>query len=221
MKRGVGKSCLVERADDAVSGMSDSVLGGTESLVIELHVSPLPVVGIIEPVDEIGVTRQGNIVTVAPRGEFDLANVDNLDATLKDVLQSDTTSCLLDLSGVTFLDSSVLHALVRWSKEAQVSDREALAIMVGGEDTAATRTLGLVGLLTRLPVFATIETATLALQTGQKPRAERPLQWLSDMELAAERDAAQTGSDAATQRLDEAIAEQDHRRESPEPPPDS
>ena len=202
-----------------MSGPSDSLLGGREPLLVDLHVFQVPDVGIIESVDEIGVTRQGNIVTVAPRGEFDLSNVDELDATLKDVLQSETTSCLLDLSGVTFLDSSVIHTLLRWSKEAQVSDREALAIMVGGQDTPAARTLGVVGLLTRLPLFATIETATLALQTGQKPRAERPLQWLTDIELAAERAAAQTGSNAATQRLDDAIAEQQHRREPPQPPP--
>jgi hypothetical protein len=39
------------------------------------------------------------------------------------------------------------------------------------------------------------------------------LRWLTDAELAAERDAAQASSDAATVRLDEAIAEQDTRRQ--------
>jgi hypothetical protein len=38
---------------------------------------------------------------------------------------------------------------------------------------------------------------------GKKPQAERPLRWLTDLELATERDHAQASSDAATRRLDE------------------
>jgi hypothetical protein len=65
----------------------------------------------------------------------------------------------------------------------------------------------------RLPVFASRDAAMTALQFGRKPRPERLLRWLTDAELAAERDAAQASSDAATVRLDEAIAEQDTRRQ--------
>ena len=110
------------------------------------------------------------------------------------------------------MDSSVVHGLIRWSKEAQVSAREGLAIVVGEADTAATHVLTVVGLMNRLPVFASRDTAIAALELGQKPRSERPLRWLTDHELAAERETAQTNSDAATRRLDEAIAEQDTRR---------
>jgi hypothetical protein len=38
------------------------------------------------------------------------------------------------------------------------------------------------------------------------------LEWLTDLELAAERKAAQSHPDRATRRVDEAIAEQDTRR---------
>jgi anti-anti-sigma factor len=162
-------------------------------------------------VDEISVTREGGIDIVAVAGEYDMSNVDALNDALQKVLSDETTSCLLDLSAVTFMDSSVVHTLVRWSKEAQVSEREALAIMVGGADTPAAKLLGLVGLLKRLPVFATRAAAKAALDLGKRPRLLRPLTWLTDLELATERDDAQIGADAANKRLDDAVAEQESR----------
>lgn len=105
----------------------------------------------LEPVDDIAVTRQGNIVTVSLTGEWDMANIDRLDTALRNALINEASSCLLDLSDVKFMDSSVVNTLIRWSKEAQVSEREALAIMVGDENTPATRTLTIVGLFRRLP----------------------------------------------------------------------
>jgi len=162
-------------------------------------------------VEDIRVSRQGKIESITVTGEIDLSNVAALDDALRSALSGTTVSCLLDLSLVEFMDSSVVHSLLRWSKEAQVSAREGLAIMVG-EDTEATRVLGVVGLMKRLPVFSTREAATTALEIGQKPRSERPLKWLTDRELAAERQEAQTSSDDATRRLDDAMAEQDTRR---------
>jgi anti-anti-sigma factor len=172
-------------------------------------------------VDEISVTREGGIDIVAVAGEYDMSNVDALNDALQKVLSDETTSCLLDLSAVTFMDSSVVHTLVRWSKEAQVSEREALAIMVGGADTPAAKLLGLVGLLKRLPVFATRAAAKAALDLGKRPRLLRPLTWLTDLELATERDDAQIGADAANKRLDDAVAEQESRARDADTEPDA
>jgi hypothetical protein len=105
-----------------------------------------------------------------------------------------------------------VHSLVRWSKETQVSAREGLAIVSGGEDSEATRVLTMIGLMKQLPVFESHDPAVRALEMGRRPRAERPLRWLTDLELAAEREAAQSHSERATRRLDEAIAAQDTRR---------
>lgn len=79
--------------------------------------------------------------------------------------------------------------------------------------TGLEKVLKLVGLAERLPTFSSLDAATAALQAGKKPRSERPLRWLTDLELASERELAQAGSDAATQRLADAIAEQDARRQ--------
>jgi anti-anti-sigma factor len=172
-------------------------------------------------VDDISVTREAAIDIVFLTGEYDLSNVDALDKALRKALADETASCLLDLSEVTFMDSTVIHALIRWSKEAQLSDREALAIMVGGTDTPAARVLGLVGLLKRLPVFATRDAAKAALDQGRRPRPERPLTWLTDLELATERDDAQIGADAANRRLDDAVAEQGSRAQDADTPPNA
>jgi anti-anti-sigma factor len=162
-------------------------------------------------VDEISVTREGAIDIVSLAGEYDLSNVDTLNDTMQKVLSDETASCLLDLSGVTFMSSTLVHAVVRWSKETQVSEREALAIMVGGVDTPASRVLGLLNLLKRLPVFTTLDAAKKALDLGRRPRHVRALTWLTDLELGTERDDAQTGADAANQRLSDAVAEQESR----------
>ena len=171
--------------------------------------------------DDISVTREEAIDIVAVKGEYDMSNVDTLNEAQQKVLSDETASCLLDLSDVTFMDSSVVHSVVRWSKEAQVSEREALAIVVGGADTPAARLLGLVGLLKWLPVFATRGAAKAALDHGRRPRPERPLTWLTDLELATERDDAQIGADAADQRLDDAVAEQQSRAYDADTTPDA
>jgi anti-anti-sigma factor len=165
-------------------------------------------------VNDIRITRHGDVDTIQAVGEFDLSNIEALDEALKAALSGGSTaSCLLDLSAVTFMDSTIVKALVRWSKEAQVSQREGLAILVGGPESPATRVLRLVGLAERLPLFTSLEAATAALQAGKKPRSERRLRWLTALELASERQQAQANSDAATRRLDEAIAEQQARQQ--------
>jgi anti-sigma B factor antagonist len=177
-------------------------------------------VGIIAAMEDIRVSHRGNIEVVTVTGEIDLSNVADLDDALQNALSGASTSCLLDLSEVTFMDSSVVHALIRWSKEAQVSARDGLAIMVG-RDTEPTRVLSLAGMMKRLPVFDSRDAAMTALELGQRPRSERPLRWLTDLELRAEREQAQTDSDAATRRLDDAVAEQDTRRGNADATPDN
>lgn len=125
-------------------------------------------------VDDVSITRDGFIDIVVLAGEHDMSNVDALNDALQTVLSDETTSGLLDLSAVTLMDSTVIDALVRWSKEAQVSECEALAIVVGGTDTPAARALGLVGLLKRLPTFATRDAAKAVLDQGRRPRLVRP-----------------------------------------------
>jgi hypothetical protein len=105
--------------------------------------------------------------------------------------------------------------LVRWSNDAQLSDREALAIVVG-EDTPAARLADLLGLPGRLPIFKTGAAARTALLEGQRARAQRSLQWLTDAELDIARSDAQSDSDTVGRHLDD-IKQEEHRRRGDEP----
>jgi anti-anti-sigma factor len=123
-------------------------------------------------VEEIKARREGTIEVVEALGELDMSNVDLLNDALKIALSDEKTSCLLDLAGLDFLDSTVIKALVRWSNDAQLSDREALAIVVG-EDTPAARLVDLLGLTGRLPIFKTGAAGRRALldASGHAPSA--------------------------------------------------
>ena len=160
---------------------------------------------------EILVTRAGTVDVIRPTGEYDLSNVDELNDALRSSLSDETSSCLLDLSEVEFMDSSVIHALVRWSNDVQLSEREALAIVSGDDNTAASRLLDAVGIRSRLPVFMLRDSAMAALLEGQRAREERSLEWLTDAELQSARDQAQRASDAADRRLEDIDREEQRR----------
>jgi anti-anti-sigma factor len=161
-------------------------------------------------VTDVRVDHSGTVDVVEAHGELDMANVNELNDALRNALSDDTTSCLLDLSSVTFLDSSVIHALIRWSHDAQLSEREALAIVIGA-DTVARRLLGLVGLTSQLPVFESRDAALTALREGQRSRAQRSLEWLTDAELGRARRDAEQASDVAARRLED-ISREERRR---------
>jgi len=88
--------------------------------------------------EQIVTRREGTIDAAEVLGELDLLNVDDLDEALKAALSDRITCCLVDLSQLGFLDSSVVKEVIRWSNDAQLSEPEALAIVVG-ERTAAER----------------------------------------------------------------------------------
>jgi anti-anti-sigma factor len=161
--------------------------------------------------EEITVWREGTVDVVGVRGEVDMSNVERLNDALRRALSDESTSCLLDLSEAAFLDSSVVRLLILWSNDAQLSEREALAIQIG-QGTPAQRLFELVGLIGRLPLFAARESAMRALLEGQRARDQRGLEWLTDAELDTARTDAQAASDAAGRRLDD-ITEEEGRRD--------
>jgi anti-anti-sigma factor len=160
---------------------------------------------------EIRVIRDGSVDVVQATGEYDLSNVDDLNAALRASLSDGTSSCLVDLTGVEFMDSSVIHTLVRWCNDVQLSEREALAIVSGDDATAASRLLDAVGIRSRLPVFTTRQNAMTALVEGQRSRRERSLEWLTDAELQSAREQAQRASDEADRRLEDIDREAQRR----------
>jgi anti-sigma B factor antagonist len=64
------------------------------------------------------VTPEGDHVIVAPRGDLDMATVGAVERELQRLRGSGADRIVLDLRGLTFMDSSGLHLVTRWAKEA-------------------------------------------------------------------------------------------------------
>jgi anti-anti-sigma factor len=65
----------------------------------------------------VEVQRHGDVAIVEPRGELDLATVQTLRAILEEIKSAGRL--VLDLRGLSFIDSSGLHLLVALNQRAQ------------------------------------------------------------------------------------------------------
>jgi anti-anti-sigma factor len=57
-------------------------------------------------------------VIVAPQGELDMATVGIVERELRQLHESGFKQIVLDLGGLSFMDSSGLHLVLRWTAEA-------------------------------------------------------------------------------------------------------
>lgn len=71
---------------------------------------------------EIGSARAGEPLVVSVRGEVDLATAPELESCLQRAFGDAPTGVVLDLEGLTFIDSSGLRVLVARAKEARTRD---------------------------------------------------------------------------------------------------
>ena len=64
------------------------------------------------------VTTEEGRAVVAPHGELDMGTVGSVDEELKRLRRSGVDSIVLDLGGLTFMDSSGIHLVIRWTNES-------------------------------------------------------------------------------------------------------
>jgi anti-anti-sigma factor len=64
------------------------------------------------------VTQDDDQMVIAPRGELDMATVGAVEQELRRLRGSGAPKIVLDLGGLTFMDSSGLHLVMRWVAEA-------------------------------------------------------------------------------------------------------
>ena len=88
---------------------------------------------------------------VAPSGELDIATVELLERALVEVERADSARIVLDLSGLSFIDSTGLRLLLDVNERCGgAADR--LRVIAGSP--AVERLLDIVGLRERLPLIA-------------------------------------------------------------------
>jgi len=90
---------------------------------------------------------------IAPEGELDIARVGDFRAALSDVAREGAAAVVVDLSLVSFIDSSGLGALVELHNRLRRSGRRLAVVAPGGSASAVL--LDLAGLRGRLPVSET------------------------------------------------------------------
>jgi anti-anti-sigma factor len=64
------------------------------------------------------VTPERDHVIVAPRGELDMATVGAVEEELRRLHDAGFGKIVLDLGGLSFMDSSGLHLVIRWTTQA-------------------------------------------------------------------------------------------------------
>ena len=95
------------------------------------------------------VEPDGACVLVRPVGEIDLGSAQVVEDALRAAKGRGADHVLLDLARVTFMDSTGIHLLVRWTAAAQ---RDGFAFRVAPGDGPVRRVLELTGVLDALPV---------------------------------------------------------------------
>jgi anti-anti-sigma factor len=92
--------------------------------------------------------REGDVHTISLSGELDLATVDELERELERVEATDAASIVLDLSQLSFMDSTGVRLLVSAHARSR-ADSHRLTMLRGGR--AVQRVLKLSGIDTLLP----------------------------------------------------------------------
>ena len=70
---------------------------------------------------DIDVMQASGVTVVAPRGDLDLATVDDIRRALAKVLDGGQSRVVLDLGGVGYIDSSGMGAMVAAMKQARAA----------------------------------------------------------------------------------------------------
>jgi anti-sigma B factor antagonist len=97
-----------------------------------------------------------NLAVVAPAGEIDMASAPQLREKLEELLDDGIADLVVDLSGVTFFDSSGLAVLVGAVKQTRPRGG---SIRLAGARPLVLKVLEITRLTDVLPTFRTVEEA--------------------------------------------------------------
>jgi anti-anti-sigma factor len=91
----------------------------------------------------------GDAVVIAPRGELDMATVGAVEQELRRARDAGAAKLVLNLSGLSFMDSTGLHLVARWSDDAS---RDGFEFALDQASPAVQRVFELSGMNGQLPL---------------------------------------------------------------------
>jgi anti-anti-sigma factor len=109
----------------------------------------------------VEVQRRDAVAVVQPRGELDLVTVETLRAALDGI--KSTERLVLDLRGLSFMDSTGLHLLVTLDRRAQ---RDGLQLTLVAPAAPVDRAIQLCGLDQELPFVAAVDAEPVESASG-------------------------------------------------------
>ncbi len=105
----------------------------------------------------------GSVPTVAPRGALDLATSRGLQVRMAELAGENGQEAILDLSGVSFIDSIGLGVVL---KAASRFHRQGKRLLIVAPPGPVGRILELAGVSDRLPVVPTVDEARAVIRHG-------------------------------------------------------
>jgi anti-sigma B factor antagonist len=119
----------------------------------------------VEAVGEVRNETVGDLAeVVALSGEHDLGTVGRVAEGLSDAAATGR-AVVVDLCATTFVDSSILGAILD-ARRAAIDEDRGFAVACSGDAEPVRRVLEVTGLVDELPVHPTREAALAALETG-------------------------------------------------------
>lgn len=109
---------------------------------------------------ELSSTRHGDRTVVAVKGELDIISRTQFTAHVDRVIREHGRKIILDLSGLSFIDTSALSTVVSYWKRLS-STEDGMLVLVGAQYSSA-RVLWITGLAQRLPMYDDVEAALAA-----------------------------------------------------------
>ncbi len=101
---------------------------------------------------QLQTVMRGDTVVLLVEGELDLSTCELLEQRLKDLEASDSSSVIVDIDGVTFMDSSGLHVLIaHLGSNGDGADGVAPRIRLTRGSRQVRRMFELVGVANHLP----------------------------------------------------------------------
>ncbi len=120
---------------------------------------------------ELSTSHHGDRAVVTVGGEVDLETASQLGDAAVEAVQGVSPHLVLDLSGVTFMDSTGLKVLLTSQRRAQLAGG---SFALAGASRTVQRILALTGLDQSIPAFPTVDEALAARLEGPPPAVDPP-----------------------------------------------